>query len=66
MFGSRPKKIDPEIDKLIFWFTLIGPILGQVCLTRDQIWAKFDQVGPQGKTIGSICVGLVGLVGLVG
>ena len=25
MFGSRPEKNDPEIDKLNFWFTLIGP-----------------------------------------
>ena len=26
MFGSRPEKNDPEIDKLNFWFTLIGPL----------------------------------------
>ena len=25
MFGSRPEKNDPEIDKLNSWFTLIGP-----------------------------------------
>ena len=36
--------------------------MGQVCLTRDQIWVKFGQVGPQGKTIGSIWVGLVGFI----
>ena len=27
MFGSRPEKNDPEIDKLNFWFILIGPIM---------------------------------------
>ena len=26
MFGSRPEKNDPEIDKMNFWFTLIGPL----------------------------------------
>ena len=26
MFGSRPEKNDLEIDKLNFWFTLIGPL----------------------------------------
>ena len=26
MFGSRPEKNDPEIDKMNFWFTLIGPV----------------------------------------
>jgi hypothetical protein len=25
MFGADPPKNDPEIDKLNFWFTLIGP-----------------------------------------
>ena len=39
MFGSRPEKNDPEIDKMNFWFTLIGP-LPETFLVRmwGQIW----------------------------